>query len=175
MHIIHYVCSFNEIDVDNVFIRSNSINISIALITCWLCPCFIFGFTYRFYIRFYISVKSIRIYNGIIPLILRICYVQKRIATRTETFCSSTWKSYIQCLWMSICISVTLVDGHWYASIGGNIVDTIYLADFNRNYNWGFSANRINFLVFFSKRDCRYLSQLIWLLYMSELNLSWFD
>lgn len=101
MHIIHYVCSFNEIDVDNVFIRSNSINISIALITCWLCPCFISGFTYRFYIRFYISVKSIRIYNGIIPLILRICYVQKHIAIRAEAFCSSTWKSYIQCLWMS--------------------------------------------------------------------------
>lgn len=93
MHIIHYVCSFNEIDVDNVFIRSNSIDISIALITCWLCPCF----TYRFYI----SVKSIRIYNGIIPLILRIRYVQKRIAIRAEAFCSSTWKSYIQCSWMS--------------------------------------------------------------------------
>lgn len=166
MHIIHYVCSFNEIDVDNVFIRSNSINISIALITCWLCPCF----TYRFYI----SVKSIRIYNGIIPLILRICYVQKRIAIRAEAFCSSTWKSYIQCLWMSKYCQLHS-DGHWYASIGGNIVDTIYLTDFNRNYNWGFSANRINFLVFFSKRDCRYLSQLIWLLYISELNLSWFD
>lgn len=175
MHIIHYVCSFNEIDVDNVFIRSNSINISIALITCWLCPCFISGFTYRFYIRFYISVKSIRIYNGIIPLILRICYAQKRIAIRAETFCSSIRGSRISNVyeWVNI-ISYTSRRA-WYASIGGNIVDTIYLADFNRNYNWGFSANRINFLVFFSKRDCRYLSQLIWLLYISELNLSWFD
>lgn len=133
-----------------------------------------FYILYRFYIRFYVSVKSIRIYNGIIPLILRICCVQKRIAIRAETFCGSTWRSYIQCLWMSKYCQLHKSTGIG-RSIGGSIVDTIYLADFNRNYNWGFSANRINFLVFFSKRDCRYLSQLIWLLYISELNLSWFD
>lgn len=136
-----------------------------------------------FYIRFYISVLYSVLYIGEVDQNLQ-WNNSTHLASmlRSKAYCNTSrnfLQQYVEVVYPTfmneLILSVTQVDGHWYASIGGNIVDTIYLADFNRNYNWGFSANRINFLVFFSKRDCRYLSQLIWLLYISELNLSWFD